>query len=108
MKSLVSILVLISIALSSVGCSKSRKENANQASSAENANQSSEQQPSGSVRYKIDAGASQFSARIGVEGLLKAFGHEHVVAIRDFSGEAQLTLGSIEPASLQLTIKADS
>jgi polyisoprenoid-binding protein YceI len=108
MRSLVSILVLISITLSSVGCSKTRKENANQASGAENANQSSEQQPRGSVRYKIDASASQFSARIGVEGLLKAFGHEHVVAIRDFSGEAQLTLGSIEPASLQLTIKADS
>jgi polyisoprenoid-binding protein YceI len=114
MKSFVSILVLsIVVALSSPSCSKSHKEsakseNANQASGAENANQSNGQQPSGSVRYKIDAGASQFTARIGVEGMLKAFGHEHVVAIRDFSGEAQLTPGSIEPASLQLAIKADS
>ncbi len=99
--------------MSSPSCSKSHKEgakseNANQASDAENANQSSGQQPSGSVRYKIEAGASQFTARIGVEGVLKAFGHEHVVALRDFSGEAQLTPGSIEPASLQLAIKGDS
>jgi polyisoprenoid-binding protein YceI len=114
MKPIISILLLCCvIALGLLACRKShnenaKSENANQPSSADNANQAGEQKPGGGDHYKIDPTASQFTARIGVEGMLSAFGHEHVVGIRDFSGDVQLTPGSIEPASLQLTIKADS
>src|SRR5205085_1444558 len=58
--------------------------------------------------HRIDPAASQFTARIGAAGALSAFGHEHFVAIREFSGEARLTAGAIETGSLQLTINAGS
>jgi len=41
-------------------------------------------------------------------GFLSAFAHDHNIAIRDFSGEAQFTYGTVEPASLQLKIKSAS
>jgi polyisoprenoid-binding protein YceI len=63
---------------------------------------------SASVRYRIDSGQSKFTVRALVGGLLSSFGHNHTIAIREFTGEANLTPNSIEPASLQLTIKADS
>jgi polyisoprenoid-binding protein YceI len=41
-------------------------------------------------------------------GLLWFKGHDHIIAVRDFSGEVSLTPHSITPASLQMTIKSDS
>jgi polyisoprenoid-binding protein YceI len=35
-------------------------------------------------------------------------GHDHLVAARDFSGEAEITPDAINPASLSLVVKADS
>jgi polyisoprenoid-binding protein YceI len=61
-----------------------------------------------SIRYRIDSGQSKFTVRALVGGLLSSFGHNHTIAIREFTGEANLTPNSIEPASLQITIKADS
>ena len=60
------------------------------------------------VRYRIDASQSRFMVKVFVRGLLSAFGHDHNIAIKDFSGEALVTPDSIEPASLRLVIKADS
>src|SRR5438128_1373786 len=60
-------------------------------------------------RYKINAGQSRFTVRALVGGLLSAVaGHDHTIAIRDFYGTAQFTYGSVTPASLQFTAKADS
>lgn len=61
-----------------------------------------------SLRYRIDSGQSKFIVRALVGGLLSSFGHNHTIAIREFAGEANLTPNSVEPASLQMTIKADS
>ncbi|HEY0405272.1 MAG TPA: YceI family protein [Pyrinomonadaceae bacterium] len=61
-----------------------------------------------SLRYKIDAGQSKFMARAFSGGALWFKGHDHFVAVRDFSGNVQLTPGSVSPASLQMTVKADS
>jgi polyisoprenoid-binding protein YceI len=58
--------------------------------------------------YRIDAGQSKLIVRALVGGLLSTFGHNHTIAIREFSGEANVTPNSIAPGSLQLTIKADS
>lgn len=63
---------------------------------------------SSTVSYRIDAGQSKFIVRALVGGLLSSFGHNHTIAIREFTGEAKVTPNTISPASLQLNIKADS
>lgn len=60
------------------------------------------------VRYRLDPARSKFIARALRGGLLWFKGHEHLVAARQFTGEAQIQQGSIELASLQLTVRADS
>lgn len=60
-------------------------------------------------RYKINASQSRFTVRALVGGLLSSVaGHDHTIAIRDFSGTAQFTYGTVTPAALQFTVKADS
>ena len=41
-------------------------------------------------------------------GLLFFKGHDHFVKVGDFTGEAELTPGALNPASLQLRVRADS
>jgi polyisoprenoid-binding protein YceI len=60
------------------------------------------------VRYKIDAGQSKFMVIASRGGLAWFKGHSHHIAVRDFSGEADLSLNVINPAALQMTIRADS
>jgi len=60
------------------------------------------------ARYKIDAAESRFIVRAFAGGFLSAFAHDHTIAIRDFSGQADFTYGTVEPASLEMTIKAAS
>lgn len=58
------------------------------------------------VRYVADTRASQFTVQVTSGGLLSAFGHNPTIAIRDFSGEAQLNSDNIEQSSLKVTINA--
>ncbi|MFY9611257.1 MAG: YceI family protein [Blastocatellia bacterium] len=58
--------------------------------------------------YRIDAGQSRFMVKAYAGGFLSALAHDHNIAIREFNGEAQFTFGTVEPASLQLKIKASS
>jgi polyisoprenoid-binding protein YceI len=60
------------------------------------------------VTYKIDAGKNRFTVRAFVGGLFSAFGHDHTIAVREFSGEARFTPGSLDASSLHITVKADS
>lgn len=65
--------------------------------------------PPSEGRYKINAAQSRFTVRALVGGLLSSVaGHDHTIAIRDFSGMAQFTYGTVTPAALQFTVKADS
>src|SRR5207253_10150983 len=57
-------------------------------------------------RYRLDASRSKFIAHALAGGLLWFKGHDHLVAVREFTGEAQLTPDSISPASLEITAKA--
>ena len=41
-------------------------------------------------------------------GLLFFKGHDHFVKVGDFTGEAELTPGALNPAALQLRVRADS
>ncbi|HEX8139364.1 MAG TPA: YceI family protein [Pyrinomonadaceae bacterium] len=60
------------------------------------------------TRYRIDAGKSSFMVRTFSGGLLWFKGHDHFIAVRDFTGEAELTPGALLPASLQVRVRADS
>jgi polyisoprenoid-binding protein YceI len=59
-------------------------------------------------RFVLDSAQSKFIAHALRGGLLWFKGHEHLVAAREFSGEARLTPETITPASLQLSVKTDS
>jgi len=61
-----------------------------------------------SARYRIDAAQSRFTARAFAGGFLSALAHDHTISIREFDGETDFTYGTVEPASLQMTIKAGS
>jgi polyisoprenoid-binding protein YceI len=60
------------------------------------------------LHYVIDAGPSQFTARVFSGGLLSAFGHSPTIAIRDFAGETEVNSEHLERSSLKLTIRAAS
>ena len=60
------------------------------------------------IRYCLIPEQSKFTVQAFAEGLFSAFGHDPVLAIKDFTGEAQFVPGSFESASLKITIKTDS
>ena len=61
-----------------------------------------------SVCCAIDNRASQFTVQVFSGGLLSVFGHSPTIAIRDFSGEAQVNPDAPERSSLKVTINAAS
>lgn len=60
------------------------------------------------LRYMVVAGQSRFSVQAFAEGMFSAFGHDPVIAIRDFTGEARCASPSLEAASLRVTVRAGS
>lgn len=60
------------------------------------------------LTYRVDAAKSSFTVRAFSGGLFGFLGHDHTIAIKDFSGEARVTAGALEPAWLQMRIRADS
>lgn len=61
------------------------------------------------VRYLLKVDGSRFTVQAFAEGMFSAFGHDPVIAIRDFTGEARCAQeGSLEGASVKMIIKADS
>jgi polyisoprenoid-binding protein YceI len=59
-------------------------------------------------RYELDSSRSKFIARAFSGGLLWFKGHDHLIALREFTGEARMTPDAITPASLQISAKAAS
>ena len=64
--------------------------------------------PALTLRYRLDAKQSSFMVRTFSGGLLFFKGHDHFIKVGDFAGEAQLTPTAVSPASLRMTIRADS
>jgi len=62
----------------------------------------------GVVHYRPDAGQSRFTVQAFAEGMLSSFGHNPVIAIREFGGEVEFVPGTLEGARVRLTINADS
>ena len=60
------------------------------------------------ARYRLDAGQSRFMVRAFSGGLLWFKGHDHFIAVRDFTGEVEFTPGAPRPASLSMRLRADS
>lgn len=59
-------------------------------------------------RYVLDSSQSRFVARAFAGGLLWFKGKDHLIAVREFTGEAQITPGSLTPASLEIVAKTAS
>jgi len=61
-----------------------------------------------SAHFRIDTSHSRFTVRAFASGLLSFAAHNHTIAIRDFGGDADATYGTVEPASLNMRVKAAS
>jgi polyisoprenoid-binding protein YceI len=59
-------------------------------------------------RYRLEASRSKFIAHALAGGLLWFKGHDHLVAVRDFTGEARLDPDSLSASSLEIIAKAAS
>src|SRR5882762_4300507 len=64
--------------------------------------------PAASDRYRLDASQSTFIAHAHAGGLLWFKGHDHLVAVREFTGEAQLTPNALNQSSLLISAKTAS
>jgi polyisoprenoid-binding protein YceI len=60
------------------------------------------------VRYTLDDKRSRFTAHAFAGGMLSALGHSPTIAIREFSGEVECLPGSLDMATLRLSIAAAS
>jgi polyisoprenoid-binding protein YceI len=65
------------------------------------------QSPSGAV-YGIVAAGSTIHVGVFSEGLFKAFGHDHLIAAKSFSGTVHFNADKVEESSLVLNIEANS
>jgi polyisoprenoid-binding protein YceI len=60
------------------------------------------------VHYTVNPAASRFTVRAFAAGLLAGFGHNPVIAIRDFSGEVSFAPDHLAASSVGMTINAGS
>lgn len=58
--------------------------------------------------YSIDGGHSKLEIHVGKEGAFKAFSHDHLIAAKEISGEAQFDAQKIEASSVRLQIPTKS
>jgi polyisoprenoid-binding protein YceI len=59
-------------------------------------------------RYRLSATDSKFTAQAFAEGLFSAFGHDPIIGIKDFAGDATFVPATFENASVELRINAAS
>lgn len=60
------------------------------------------------TRYKLDSARSIFTVQAFADGFLAGFGHNPVIGIGDFTGEAKFAPGTLAESSLHLEIIAKS
>jgi len=56
------------------------------------------------VRYTLDPSTSRFRAQAFASGLLASFGHNPIIVIRQFFGEARVNPQTLEQSSLTLSV----
>ena len=59
------------------------------------------------VRYQLDPGQSRFIVQAFATGMLSAFAHNPIIAVRDFTGEMQFSPETPAAAFLQIAVRAD-
>jgi polyisoprenoid-binding protein YceI len=64
--------------------------------------------PSALANYRLEASRSKFIAEGLAGGLLWFKGHNHLIAVREFTGEARLDPDSINASSLEIVAKSAS
>lgn len=64
--------------------------------------------PIQAARYSIDDRQGQFIVKAFAGGLFSAFAHDHTIAIKSYDGRVEFTYGTVEPASLEIKVKAAS
>ena len=67
-----------------------------------------ESQSPPTLRFALDSSQSKFIAHGLRGGLLWFKGHEHLIAVRRFTGVAEITAETVVPGSLELRIESDS
>jgi len=102
------IVLILALAAVSVGRLRRNSKQAELALASSSTARSNNKDRIDTQRYRLDSSQSKFIAHALAGGLLWFKGHDHLVAVREFTGEAQLTPDAITPASLQITAKADS
>ena len=60
------------------------------------------------VTYAIDPEKSRIEIHVGKEGFFKAFGHDHLIAAKEFSGQAQFDPQKIEGSTVAFEVTAKS
>ncbi|MEP6704998.1 MAG: YceI family protein [Acidobacteriota bacterium] len=60
------------------------------------------------VRFRLDSSQSKFIVHANRSGLAWFKGHSHRIAAKDFTGTAELDLTAVNPASLEMSIRANS
>jgi polyisoprenoid-binding protein YceI len=58
--------------------------------------------------YVFETSSSKLEIDVFREGFLKAFGHDHLIAAKDFSGRVSLDLQKMERSSVTLRVAANS
>lgn len=58
--------------------------------------------------YSIDGKQSKLEIHVSKEGAFKAFGHDHLIAAKEITGEARFDAQKIEASSVRLQIAAKS
>lgn len=58
--------------------------------------------------YVIDSQKSKIEVQVAREGFFKAFGHDHLISAKEFSGEVQLDSAKLENSSVSFTIESKS
>jgi polyisoprenoid-binding protein YceI len=58
--------------------------------------------------YSVDAARSKVEINVYKEGVFKAFGHDHVVAAKELSGQVQFDAEKIEQSAVRLKIPTKS
>jgi len=58
--------------------------------------------------YRIDPATSAFTVKAFAEGLFSAFGHDPLIGVKEFAGEARFVPATFENASVKLVVKTAS
>jgi polyisoprenoid-binding protein YceI len=60
------------------------------------------------VTFQLDSSRSHFEVLTSSSGLFRAFGHDHIIAVKDFSGTVELDPSALDRSALHMRVKASS